>query len=331
MGWEFFGWSGDLVSTDPFEYIVMDGDKHITATFTQEVMMYQLTLMTDPMNAGVLEGAGSYAAGTSVLLSAYAVSGYQFMYWSWDGEIISYDAIFEFIMPAMDVTLVAHFEESEFVYCAYGQGHWFARPLTIWPYDVVVGGLTFTQAQGKALFWPANNPTKRAFVSYASVYLSGVTLSEFPYLAGLMEKIDEYFAEVYPAPAGQAINKVAEAISMWIKENECNETYQGYADFDLSSFDNKVLDLNGAINSKAYPNPFRKATTIEFMVQDNVHVTIEVFDMVGERMRVLFEGEVKAFENYMVTFDAKDLQSGFYFYRVIAGKEVYAGRLIMIK
>jgi uncharacterized repeat protein (TIGR02543 family) len=326
MGWMFEGWTGDLVSTDATETILMDMDKTITATFTEEAMMYTLTLVADPMDGGILDGAGSYAAGTPVMVYAYPNANYLFVNWTWGETIVSYDSSFEFTMPEENVTLVAHFELMEYVYCAYSQGYWFAKPQTVWPYDVIVGGMSFNQEEGMA-FWPSNTPTKRAFTQYAAIFLSGVTLSEFPELEAAMMLIDDYFANVYPEPAGKEINRAAGFIGEWIEMNECYDNYQGLADLDLIS--NHSEDLSWY--AKAYPNPFRTETNIEFMVEENLNVTLEVFNMVGERITVLFDGPVEAFEKHTVTLRMKDRYTGFYFYRLRAGDKIHTGRLIMVK
>ncbi|MBW6499667.1 MAG: T9SS type A sorting domain-containing protein, partial [Bacteroidales bacterium] len=291
---------------------------------------FSLTLLAYPEDGGMVYGAGEYEAGAMINVSALANAGYRFLDWSRDGQFVSGMSAFVFTMPAMDVTLVANFEEAMGVYCTFSQGYWFAKGDVVWPYDVVVGGHTFTQAQGQQ-FWPSNTPTQRGFTQYATIYLSGVTLSEFPELAAAMQVIDHYFATTYPAPAGHDVNRAAGYIGKWIDENHCVVTLQGIAEFDTTGQPEQEVAFSDQINAKAYPNPFRKEATIEFMVHENVHTTVKVYNLVGERMSVLFEGPVQAFETHILSFDGKDLQSGFYFYRIEAGSQVHVGRLVMIK
>jgi beta-glucanase (GH16 family) len=67
-----------------------------------------------------------------------------------------------------------------------------------------------------------------------------------------------------------------------------------------------------------YPNPFNPATTVHFVLPQSSHVTLEVFNVMGQRVSVLANGMyqpgIHAFH-----FDASDLPSGTYFYRVQAG------------
>ncbi|MFA5772991.1 MAG: T9SS type A sorting domain-containing protein, partial [Thermoplasmata archaeon] len=68
----------------------------------------------------------------------------------------------------------------------------------------------------------------------------------------------------------------------------------------------------------AYPNPFNPSTTILFTIPHREYVTLKVFDMLGREVAALVDGELNPGE-HSVVFDAKDLASGVYFYRLTAG------------
>jgi hypothetical protein len=65
-----------------------------------------------------------------------------------------------------------------------------------------------------------------------------------------------------------------------------------------------------------YPNPFNPTTTIRFLVPQLLHVTLKVFDLLGREVATLVDGELNPGE-HAVVFNAKDLPSGVYFYRLI--------------
>ena len=66
---------------------------------------------------------------------------------------------------------------------------------------------------------------------------------------------------------------------------------------------------------KNYPNPFVDETTIELFVQNKEHVTIEVFDLLGNKLRTLLNKNVQG--NYSLTWDGstdqgRKLNTGIY-------------------
>jgi hypothetical protein len=66
-----------------------------------------------------------------------------------------------------------------------------------------------------------------------------------------------------------------------------------------------------------YPNPFNPSTTIEFSAPVDAKVTIRVYNLVGELVSEIISGDYPA-GTHSVDFNAADLTSGFYFYRIDA-------------
>ena len=67
-----------------------------------------------------------------------------------------------------------------------------------------------------------------------------------------------------------------------------------------------------------YPNPFNPATNITFSVPEEVPVRLAVFNNLGEEVAELVNDNLAAGQ-YTVRFDASDLSSGVYYYRLTAG------------
>lgn len=67
----------------------------------------------------------------------------------------------------------------------------------------------------------------------------------------------------------------------------------------------------------AYPNPFNPSTTISYELPQRLHVTITVFNALGQKVATLVEGEQEA-GYHDVKFDGRGLSSGVYFYRLNA-------------
>ncbi|MBR9916972.1 T9SS type A sorting domain-containing protein [bacterium] len=83
--------------------------------------------------------------------------------------------------------------------------------------------------------------------------------------------------------------------------------------------------------SQNYPNPFNPTTTIGYGVPENGEVTLEVFDIIGRKVATLIRGEHKTAGRYTINFDASNLASGMYIYRLKAGSSVITKKLTLIK
>lgn len=68
--------------------------------------------------------------------------------------------------------------------------------------------------------------------------------------------------------------------------------------------------------SAAYPNPFNPQTSFSLRVEERQDVKVEVFNLLGRPVKVLFDGTMDADESRTFTFEAGDLPSGIYLYRV---------------
>jgi len=79
-----------------------------------------------------------------------------------------------------------------------------------------------------------------------------------------------------------------------------------------------------------YPNPFNPSTTISFYVSEPSFITIDLYNSIGEKVGEIFRGEVKSGVN-SVMFNAKDLASGAYFYRISLGNEAKYGKMLLTK
>jgi hypothetical protein len=84
-----------------------------------------------------------------------------------------------------------------------------------------------------------------------------------------------------------------------------------------------------------YPNPFNPATTIEFSLPEAAHVRLEVFNVLGRRVRTLID-EPRPAGHYVHPWDGRsesgqDLPSGLYFYRLEAGSKTATRKMLLLK
>ena len=79
-----------------------------------------------------------------------------------------------------------------------------------------------------------------------------------------------------------------------------------------------------------YPNPFNPSTNIKYALPHASHITLTVFNTLGQIVRELVNGELRA-GYHEVQFDAAGLTSGVYFYRMRAGDFVETKRLLLLR
>lgn len=99
-----------------------------------------------------------------------------------------------------------------------------------------------------------------------------------------------------------------------------------------------VTDVDGEENSlpvdyaleQNYPNPFNPATTISYQIPASGQTTLKIFDLLGKEVATLVDSYQQA-GRYQVMFNAKNLSSGIYFYRLDSGNFSQTKKLIMMK
>lgn len=79
-----------------------------------------------------------------------------------------------------------------------------------------------------------------------------------------------------------------------------------------------------------YPNPFNPSTSIKYSVPETRLVTLKVFDVLGREVATLVN-ETKNPGFHTVNFDASNLASGIYFYRIDAGSFSSIKRMVLVK
>jgi hypothetical protein len=83
--------------------------------------------------------------------------------------------------------------------------------------------------------------------------------------------------------------------------------------------------------SQNYPNPFNPQTRISYSLSQTSTVTLRVYDPTGREVATLAQNEKKAPGTYEVAFDAAQLPSGVYFYRLQAGSFIKTKKMLLIK
>ncbi len=97
----------------------------------------------------------------------------------------------------------------------------------------------------------------------------------------------------------------------------------GIADENVISSKSFALEQN-------YPNPFNPRTTIEFTLDKKSDVKLTIFNILGQEVATLVN-EVRNAGNYPVIWDASNVASGVYFYKLSAGDLTRTKKMVLLK
>jgi hypothetical protein len=98
-----------------------------------------------------------------------------------------------------------------------------------------------------------------------------------------------------------------------------------------SWFNEDANELPSAVSiSNNYPNPFNAETVISFDLPEAGQVSLEVYNLMGQKIATLIDGNMPAGQ-HSVTWDASQYSSGVYFYRLAAGEKVFTRRMTLLK
>lgn len=134
------------------------------------------------------------------------------------------------------------------------------------------------------------------------------------------------------------------ADSCWVSIMMAPDTSSGayhltsYALFDDLVLDNTITGVSGEEFAhplsyqllQNYPNPFNPATEIEFTIAQEQHVTLKVYNVVGQEVVTLVDDQLPQ-GRYKKSFDASQVASGMYLYELRAGTFSQVKKMIVVK
>lgn len=82
--------------------------------------------------------------------------------------------------------------------------------------------------------------------------------------------------------------------------------------------------------SQNYPNPFNPTTVINYALPTQSDLKLTIYNLRGEQVAILIDGTVPA-GNHRVSWDASNVSSGIYFYRLRAGNFVQTRKMLLLK
>ena len=79
-----------------------------------------------------------------------------------------------------------------------------------------------------------------------------------------------------------------------------------------------------------YPNPFNPSTSISYKIPSTGYVTLKVYDAIGNEVAKIVD-EIKSAGKHTVTFNASNLSSGIYYYKLQSGNYTETKKMLLIR
>jgi hypothetical protein len=185
------------------------------------------------------------------------------------------------------------------------------------------------------LTWAFNNEpdvyiTNAAYQIWRRVRFNGGAWSDWSQIGSRNGNINEYvdyeisglYAEAHTAEYKIRAKDYTDHISSYSSTVSINFSIMYKISRSHQNFDYEL--------SQNYPNPFNPVTTIDYSIGSPGLATLKVYDMLGIEVASLVN-ENKETGSYSVEFNAGNLPSGIYVYRLTADKFVETKKLILLK
>jgi len=166
----------------------------------------------------------------------------------------------------------------------------------------------------------------------------GAIFSYYEFKQPIAERLtDEAWREML---TGDAPLSMPEWVNSFMDISEPQPTFDQYSPDNLyhHEFSVSQIEETNTIPQKMmllqnYPNPFNPSTTIHFNLPNDYHVKLEIYNIVGQKIRTLINGKRTAGTNY-IKWDGKDslghtVSSGIYLYKITMGDFVQVKKMIL--
>jgi len=103
-----------------------------------------------------------------------------------------------------------------------------------------------------------------------------------------------------------------------------------FCPYDIEPYSVVASKSEVEVSQQNFPNPFNNTTTIRFELSRPSFIDLDIFDIRGRQVRVLVHGEKPAGIHFAV-FNACELSSGLYFYRIKTGSYMDVKKMICVR
>lgn len=114
-----------------------------------------------------------------------------------------------------------------------------------------------------------------------------------------------------------------------IDDTLANVTYDYFGDPPAAVSETGEIP-SGFTLGQNYPNPFNPSTTIKFSILQRGLVKLSVFNLLGQEVTTLVNEKMET-GSYETVFNASNLPSGTYFYKLLVGASIEVKRMLLLK
>jgi hypothetical protein len=209
-------------------------------------------------------------------------------------------------------------------------------------YDNNLFCYTGDSLKGAARYWPSDGVSRKATHDYFDIKTGDLFKSYAPYYTNDWNALDgnnDYRILSTSAAAGHGFTPPAPTPTNYWYNPYFGNTTQLPGASNIGALG--IYTATGVNNSgqslptqfalqQNYPNPFNPTTTIDYTLPQTTVVTLRVFNVLGQEVKTL-TNSVESAGVHSVQFDATNLTSGVYFYRLQAGSFSQVKRMLLLK
>lgn len=199
----------------------------------------------------------------------------------------------------------------------------------------------FVEQDGSKFYFPGN-PVTGEGLRFETVFPTGRDVRMVNGLSPFTMMPGETYEVVFAAIAGEAPDRLSAVADLQIEADQIEFLFDNYIDYamgldtviTLSVGDRRARPDQFALHQN-YPNPFNPSTMIEFELNNSGPVSLAVYNLLGQKVRVLVSGNRSA-GTHRVLWDGDDehgnlVASGVYFYRLEFGGTSKTEKMVLIR
>jgi len=289
---------------------------------------------------------GMIDAGNFPMVVVYTINGQQWFDSTWFGDYFGGGWIHENMTQAM--MFHTPFDSSDWMQINPGwhmgmmmPDSLFMRMLEVYPQDLpgidtenTFCGYEFGvfNPMGQNMMWQGGhcgnilqfNSSSNFQLHYSDVQLEGLNIDE----SSIKVKYFDYQSNNWVEVPGAALDPNNNTVTF---NSSDIQNYFVLTGNMVATANNASKEVPGKfVLRQNYPNPFNPTTTIEFELKNNSNVTLTIYNVLGQKLFNLVNGQMKS-GVHKVIFDGKNLASGIYFYQLKTGEYSKVMKMELLK